>query len=291
MQYDDFGRPIYETAEEYNKANRAKQATYAYTNPEGDIYETNTSIPKRRMQTATQRHANREGARKAKSIFVGVLAVIISINVAIVVLMLRSLGVSTDDFTIFEEAIPEEDVRGEITGTTSEPLVEGFNAFSYKGKTYSLPTTYGEIKDIGFFVEDIEIDALFAPEYTDMLSLCDDEGYSYGWISISNPTNSEIPLEDCVVDYFYIDNPEYHFGNDMDIQFVFGDGLTFDSTYEEVESYFGSPYYVYRDESDGLYEMYEWAYYGEDEMHFVSITYMDGVMISVSIEKSSYEIN
>jgi len=37
-KYDEFGRPIYETAEEYNKAHRTESSTYTYDSPEGDAY-------------------------------------------------------------------------------------------------------------------------------------------------------------------------------------------------------------------------------------------------------------
>ena len=70
--------------------------------------------------------------------------------------------------------------------------------------------------------------------------------------------------------------------------FVFGDGLTFESSYEELETYFGTPHYHYEDHSEegSYYDNYEWSYYREDEIHFVSVTFWNGVIADVGIEKT-----
>ncbi len=42
-------------------------------------------------------------------------------------------------------------------------------------------------------------------------------------------------------------------------------------------------------EEGSFYDSYEWAYYGEKEIHFVCITFWNGVISNVGIEKRVIE--
>ena len=64
---DDFGRPIYETAEEYNRAHKGGVCPRPYDSPEGENYQ--------KKQSAAQRHSLQEGRYKAKVIIGGVIGV------------------------------------------------------------------------------------------------------------------------------------------------------------------------------------------------------------------------
>ena len=80
--------------------------------------------------------------------------------------------------------------------------------------------------------------------------------------------------------------------------FEFADGLTFDSSYEEVELYFGTPWWHHEEYSEEYdYHIYQWIYYPEEanpleeqeDIQFVEVKFMNGVIESVSIEKRAYE--
>lgn len=292
-QYDDFGRPIYETAEEYNKANKAKRATYAYTNQDGDVYQSSTVTPKKTRQTATQRHAMREGSKKAKSLIVGLIVLAIAINIGIVFTMLKMTGVFSD--SNFEEDIEDwisfedDEGYGEYLGDDTMPLPETFESFSYNGQIITLPTTFDDLSDMNFVI-DTEYDKtdLVPSGYYELVDLIDEDGNVFGYVSVDNYTEDEIPLGKCTIDYFSIQNPAaYDYEEDIP-SFEFGNGLTFESTYEDLEAYFGIPYYHYEDHSEEecYYDSYEWQYCGEYETHFVTVTFWNGEISDISIQKS-----
>ena len=129
----------------------------------------------------------------------------------------------------------------------------------------------------------------FPEGYEEMIALLDEDGYSTAMIRI-NGTEADVPLGKCMVDYFCIDNPAIFDEYEEVPDFVFGDELTFESSYEELESYFGTPYYHYKDHGDDYtYDSYEWAYYGEDEIQYVNVTFWNGMIENVAIEKKAYE--
>ena len=71
---DDFGRPIYETAEEYNKAHRGGVCPRPYDNPEGANYGYNTGTSTERIKSMAHRHATVQGSKRLKSSVVVVAA-------------------------------------------------------------------------------------------------------------------------------------------------------------------------------------------------------------------------
>lgn len=297
-KYDDFGRPIYETAEEYNKAKKTGSLSRTYDSPEGDAYRHNKMKEMYRNQSAAERHAKSTGAKKAKSMVIGLAVFLVVLNVVVIFTMFNSMrGTYNEVYQEFEDSwIDFDDGDGggyyEYIGSDEYPLPEGFETFSYNGQHYTLPTTFEEIDKMGFSLES-EYDEydMFPSEYEELLSLSDEDGFSYAMVRISNDTGEEIPIEECMVDYFNIENPAAFDEEETVPDFVFGDGLTMESSYEELEAYFGVPYYHYEDHSEEecLFDSYEWAYYGEDEMHYVCINFYNGVISDVSIEKKVYE--
>lgn len=297
-KYDDFGRPIYETAEEYNKAKKSAGSSRTYESPEGDTYQHNTMKETKRYQSAAQRYSERSSSKKAKKMVLGLAVFFIVLNVVVIFTMFNMVGGIYDDYQDYEESWVDfdddgDDGHGEYLGDDQTPLPEGFETFSYNSQTYTLPTSYQEISQMGFTLEeDYDINDLFPTEYEELIAFVDDEdGYTSAMIRINNYTGDDIPLGECMVDYFYIENPAAFDKAEPVPDFVFGDGLTFESSYEELEAYFGVPYYHYEDHSEEgyYYDSYEWAYYGEEEIHFVSITFWNGVIDNVGIEKRAYE--
>lgn len=251
-QYDDFGRPIYETAEEYNKAHKKGVCPRTYDSPTGANYQRSTRKGAQQTSTATQRFSNQERSKKAKSLVIGTIAVLLVLNIIITTILVGSFGVSFDsDYDVNEEnwfdAMIDVDESGteEYLSDASTPLPTGFETFTYNGKTYTLPGSYEDLIDEGIM----------------------EEG-----------------------GFFYIDNPLVYDYDATVPDFVFGDGLTFESSYEEVEAYLGTPYYHYEDHSDidFIYDSYEWSYYGEEESHYINIVFVNGVMSDVMIDKTVY---
>lgn len=291
---DDFGRPIYETAEEYNRAHKGGVCPRPYDSPEGENYQHNTAKQKPRYQTVAQRYTTAQGSKKAMKTVIAIGILILSFNVALIFSMVGNIVDDSDAY--YEE---EVEVFDEYLSDGENPLPEDFGVFSYNGEIYRVPMNYWEISQMGFELEEYTEGDSFPAGYEEMLDLCDEDGYMRAMIRINNHTETEISLEECMVDFFYIENPIVFDDTEVLLDFVFGDGLTFESSYDAVEAYFGTPYYHYADYSEEgyYYDQYQWSYYKEadlisnepDEIHFVQITFYNGVIESVSIEKKIYE--
>lgn len=295
-QYDDFGRPIYETAEEYNRANKARKMTYAYTNPDGDVYETSKVTPEKRSQTAAQRHAMRAGSKNAKKLIVGLVVFAIAINLGIVFTILSSVGFFSGGS--YEENIEDwisfEDDEGyeEYLGDDTTPLLEGFETFTYNGETITLPTTFEELSSMKFVLDTEYSKFELVPSgFNEFIDLVDADGNTYAMVIVDNYTEDEIPLGKCTIDYFSISNPYLYDETESAPEFMFVNGLTFESTYGDLEATLGVPYYHYEDHSEEgyYYDSYEWTYYGEYETHNVIVTFWNGEISDISIQKNVIE--
>lgn len=291
-KYDDFGRPIYETAEEYNRAHGTGGSAHMRYNQEENTNQYTLKREFAKKQTAAQRHATREGSKKAKKMVLGIVAFVIALNIAIIFSMANMTG------GIVEESYVEsydtwEDDYGEYLGDVETPLPEGFENFIYNGESYTLPTSYETISKMGFMLEeDYELDDMIPKEFDEMLSLYTEDGYTSAMVIVTNDTGKSIPLAECTVEYFYIENPVAFDEAENCPDFTFGGGINFESTYEEVEAYLGVPYYHYADhsEEDCYYDAYEWSYYGDDEYHHVNIVFWNGVISDISIQKEYFSM-
>lgn len=288
MKYDDFGRPIYETAEEYNRAKKTGGYSRTYESPEGDAYKHNPIREMNRNQTAAQRHATRQGSKKVKPILIG-LAFFLILMIMVTVYSMFSIvgGIYEESYSDYDTWEYEE--YEEYWGDASTPLPDGFETFVYDAQVFSLPMTFEEVLSMGFSVE-VEYDEtdLVPSGYSEFVDLVDSDGNIYAMISVDNNTEEEIPLGKCVVGYFNISNPYIYYDEYDAPTFSFGTSLNFYSSYEEIEVYLGEPYYSYSDhsEEDCYYDSYEWEYYGDNETHHVNITFWNGEISDVSIQKS-----
>lgn len=295
---DANGRPIYETADEYNKAHGTGSARHTYDSPEGDNYKHNTYKQTQSYQKAAEKQKPSSVAKNTKKIILIFVFVLIGINVGVVFsafnVMRSTYNSVYDNFMDFEEewiTFEEDEGYGEYLGDGSTPLVEGFNTFSYEGQTITLPTTYQEISKLGFTLEEgYDEDYEIEPECYEHVYLNNEDGYIQVMIRVYNPTDEDLPIRQCVVDYFFVNNDAAYNENGDVVDFVFGDGLTLESSYEQLEAYFGTPYYHYFDHSEEsyYYDSYEWSYYGEDEIEYVSVTFWNGIISDVGIEKRAY---
>ena len=110
------------------------------------------------------------------------------------------------------------------------------------------------------------------------MSLYDEDGYMRAMIRIVNNTDADILLKKCIVDYFYMENPAI-FDDTVTIpDFVFCNGLTFESTYEDVEAYLGMPYYHYEDHSEEGKEFlmitYEMLHTAQDKVKSTNLVFL-----------------
>ena len=155
---DEFGRPIYETAEEYNKAKKARKIPRTYDSPEGDAYQRNPVKENYSYQKAMQRQAGQTGANKSKKVILVIIVGIIMFNMGLILSMFNVVSDSYDeiyqDFEAGWDDIEDSwddiedgvnDGYGEYIGDNTVPLPEGFETFSYNGHTVTLPTSYEEI--------------------------------------------------------------------------------------------------------------------------------------------------
>lgn len=189
------------------------------------------------------------------------------------------------DSTMDQDELEEYE---EYFSEPTTPLREGFDIFSYKGKVYSLPSSYTEIIKIGDISDEEfkEMD-LFPIEYEGVFELREKDGTENFIITISNHYDEEVPLSKCSVDSFYIINPAYYNKEKKTPDLEFCDGLTFDSTFEDLEKYLGAPnYHSHRTSTSSYYwDTYVWEYQGIDEYHCVHVSFGKGRIYEICIEK------
>lgn len=292
---DDFGRPIYETAEEYNKAHKGGVCPRPYDSPTGENYQQGTSKTKSSYQSVAQKYATVQGSRKATKMVIAIGLMILVLNVVVILSMFGNI-VSDSGVNYYEEEVYSFD---EHLGDTTTPLTEGFELFSYNGQYYRIPTNYWKISQMGFVSDLYSENDTFPAGYEELIDLYDEDGCMRAMIRINNNTEQEIPLGECMVDYMYIENPTMFYETAIMPDFKFGDGLTFESSYEEAEDYFGVPYWHYREYSKegDCFDIYQWQYFPkeagileiQDDIEFVEIKFVNNVIESVSIEKKAYE--
>ena len=148
-KYDDFGRPIYETAEEYNRAHKRGSSTVNYTSAHGDTYQQRTTKSSAPKQSAAQRHATREGSKKAMSKVAGIIISILALNIGAIFSLIGNIyeDVQIDYGEIGTESVDAILDSGEIWGDSDTPLPEGYETFTYNGVICTLPMSFGEILD------------------------------------------------------------------------------------------------------------------------------------------------
>ncbi len=175
----------------------------------------------------------------------------------------------------------------ETLGDGDVPLAEGFDTFTLNGITYSVPMTYNEFLQMGYTIEEGYENYILEADTYENLIINGDNGYMIGMIRVSNDSNVVLPLEECVVDYIRLDNDAAYYDDVEPLDLTFGNGLTVNSSYEEVEAFMGEPTYLYIDE-ETEYENYTWYYYGENEYQSFDIYFSEGVISEICFEQYEY---
>lgn len=291
-KYDDFGRPIYETAEEYNQAHKRGSAR-TYGSADGDTYQHKTINETYHKQSAAQKHAMVQKSNSAKKAILIVTGFIILFNLGIVFAIFNSLGMVDDSF-MQEEVLQDRVVieSGEHYGTMDTPLPVGFDRFSYNGAICNIPLTFDEVLDAtGLYAYYDESYDSIASDCEDIIILYDTGDVEVMQVLVKNDTDEEIPLGECTIDYIWVDNPAAFDIYEETPDFWFGQGISMESTSFEFEEYLGKPYYYeyeyYDDGGSRVY--YEWRYTDGLEEHCVSAQFVDEVVVYITIEKMSLE--
>ena len=292
-KYDQFGRPIYETAEEYRKAHEKERNSRTYDSPEGSAYKHNPTKNTYSTQSSTGRSTVRTGVNKSNSVAVKLLIVMVCFTVGVIVAFSTVRSSYDDiyehieeDWIDIEQEVDDEEMQ--YIGDDSTPLPDGFETFYYDGQPYTLPNTMDIIYEMGLVLdEEYPDDYMLPTDYEESIFLNDETGAMAAIVRVSNYSGVDMRLDECPLTYFYIVNPVAMDGAATLPDFEFADGLTFESSYEDFESYFGEPYYHHENSPDESYSYdgYEWMYYGEDEVHSVNVTFYNGVISDISIEK------
>lgn len=344
-----YSRPVYETAEEYNKANYNQQYTYngqPYGNSQyagfGGPMTDAAGKPLKNyfavqlvfaiieillccfspvamilgiialvftIQANSSFNFGRAEEFKAKSKTASILLIIggVFALIAIIVNIVFAAFFMTEFKEIYSELeqgiLSEEDWMDEIweeedyldpdvfedyPGTDEVPLTEGFESFTHKGVSYSVPMSYDAFMNMGYILEEGYENSSIEAESWENIWFYDEAGNELGSIRISNDTKKEIPLEQGVVDYIYFDNPASYItdGSAVELDLIFGDGFDMSTSYEELEAWLGTPYYVSVDTSgDVAYTSYEWIYNGDDKYQSIIINYLDGVITDIAFEQ------
>lgn len=293
---DDFGRPIYETAEEYNQAHRGGVCPRTYDSSYGDTHEHKTVNIHQQNQSAAQRHATVQGSKNAKKAILIVTGFIILFNIGIIFSIFHSLGVIEDSYADYEESWPDRGVvdSGEIYGDSDTPLPEGFETFTYNGMICTLPMSFEEILDTGLTLEGYDESVLFPRNCEEYVTLDDGETIGIVQLYVDNYTDEDIPMGKARVVSVLVENPNAYDKTVPVPAFEFGRGLTLESTIDELELYFGEPSYHYYEiyESDECLDQYEWYYYDGNGTQYVRVQFLDGVIENVQIETTygGYEL-
>lgn len=295
-KYDANGRPIYETAEEYNRAHGTGASRHTYDSPEGANYRHTTYTETRRNERAAARYDKKStvsSPKNTKKIVLVFVIIFIFLNMGVIMGIFNALRGTVDGiYNEFDEQwIDFDEGYGEYIGDSDTPLPEDFNQFTLDGVAYAVPMSYQELMQMGFTLEEAYDEDYTVSCYDDELVVLNgDDGYMAAMARFVNDTDEDILLSECVVDYFYLES-EAPYDEEIAVpDAVFANGFTMDASYEELEAYFGVPYYQYieDDEDYGCYERYEWVCDDGEEYHCFMVTFWDGVMADISIEKYEY---
>lgn len=287
---DSFGRPYYETAEEYNQAHRKARANGNYE----QMQQAKTAYSHTTGRGAKKQYGqNKQKSWKSSSAIIALCILIAAVSYIVVLSIHIEDSIEPDNESWYEEEyIESDDANFEQIGVDNVPLEEGFDVVTYKGVSYDIPMLYEDfiLLDVPLSVYPSSSEELYAGDWNN-LDMEDDEGNIIGYIRIANDTDEDMPLGKCSIDYILFSS-EAAFSGDMNDapEVTFANGLDMTCGYEDLEAYMGIPTYKYTDEdSEGnLYESYQWEYSGEASFDCFTATFWNGIITDISITVDEY---
>jgi len=284
---DSFGRPYYETAEEYNQAHRQAKASGTY----GQMQQEKRAYSHTVGHGTKKQYGKRNDGKVIATMGLGVGIIIIAI-VTILTMSMVDGGATPEQNYYEEDELMLDDDNFVMTGVDDVPLAEGFDVISYEGVYYTIPMTYDE-----FCLLDVPLQVYpsggqeLSAGYFETLDLEDADGNIIGYIRIENETDEDIPRGECSIKQMMFSSDAAYDGDMSKAPDVtFANGLDMSCSYEDLELNMGIPTYKYMDEDDegNIYEAYHWEYYGENHSEYFYVNFWNGVMTDVSVIVDTY---
>lgn len=175
----------------------------------------------------------------------------------------------------------------------ADPEVLGeYWKFTMNGIALELPTELSEVLETGF-VTDVEDPSTYTLETEEImyLMLMDAGGNGeeyFGYLEVYNPYAEATALEDCMVVYVELYDPQVYSTEDVTLDVTMDCGIGFGSTQEEVLAALGDP--GYSDDEDGIAYM-EWSLEDDEYNNFIVIQLTDDAVSDIAIGYAGdYEI-
>lgn len=284
---DSFGRPYYETAEEYNQAHRRAKASGSY----GQMQQEKKAYH-HTVGTGTKKRYGQKNTQKVVASMAIGIAAIICVTMTLMIINVLDSGVRQEE-TWHEVETEQVFYDGfEQLGADDVPLAEGFDVVTYKAETYTTAMTYQE-----FIKVEVPLQVYPSPNeelysgYSENLDLVDEDGQYLGFITIENETDDDLTRGECRIKQILFSNEAAYNEADTVPDVTFANGLDMTCTYEELEANLGVPTYKYTDEDaeGNIYESYHWEYYGASHSEYFCANFWNGVMTDVSVMVDMYE--
>ncbi len=164
--------------------------------------------------------------------------------------------------------------------------------FTMNGIALELPEELSNVLETGF-VTDIADPSSYTLEAEELmyLMLLDAGGNGdecFGYLEVYNPYTEATAIEDCMVVYVELYDPEVYSTSDVTLDVTMDCGIGFGSTADEVLDALGEP--SYSDEDDDIYYM-QWDLEEDEYNDFVLIQLTDGIVSDIAIGYAGdYEI-
>ena len=276
----EYERPNYETAEEYNRARREREAKMA---AEQKLYDEEGNYNYNSGSNSGYEAPLNNSAGFKIVLSVIMIALFMVICGTVFVIMRSEIGYIAEeniwdnlfhDFEDFDEEI--EWLEERIT-----PLPEGYSKFTWKGNEYSVPMSYDKLVETGFVLENFSTKTKLEPGNLEYYSFSMEDEEYYGSLCFTNYGEKTQKITECTIDYIWFFGDEY-FSPDI----TFFDGLSWDCSLEDINGFLGEPQYISTQtfENGDVYKSVTWDYCGDGISQGVVVCFYNDNMCSIAIE-------
>lgn len=302
----EYERPNYETAEEYNRARREREAGNTMSDATGKPLKNYFALKlvlsiimimgcccsnfflvivgiialvfTCKANTAYNQGNPTEFRKysKVSSVLLWMGGIVMAIMLTISIIVLAIAGQKFEDYEGLED--PETDVQYLDDRTT--PLPEGYADFVWEKKIFSVPMSYDRFLEMGFELEDFSSQTEVKSGDLEFYSFKMDNGY-YGSVCFSNYGEETLNVIECSIAYLYFYNDEYG-----TLNITFFDGLTWGCSLDDVKAFLGEPQYISTQtyEDMDVYQTVSWNYYKDGMSQGVTVSFDNDKMYSVTLE-------
>ena len=284
----EYERPNYETAEEYNRARREREAKMAEEqklyDEEGNYnYSYNYNSNSNSYSCYETPRNNSAGFKIVLSVIM--IALFMVICGTVFVIMRSEIGYIAEENiwdNLFHDFEDYEDYDEEIEWLKERttPLPEGYSKFIWKGSEYAVPISYDSFLKTGFVLEGFSTKTKLEPGQLESYSFSMDDDY-YGSVCFTNYGEKTLKITECTVDYIWFFHDE-----DSSPDITFFDGLSWDCSLEDMNGFLGEPQYISTQtfENGDVYKSVTWDYYGDGISQGVVVCFYNDNMCSIAFE-------